>query len=305
MKKILAVFCSFLIVSTLFVACSKTEQTSADATQNSADSTTTTESTTMRTTEDLSTTFKEAETNKVYPALKKDFDSSFPYKIASYSTYYLSSNETRTKNIHEAVEHLNGVVIPAGEVFSFNQTVGKRTVLAGYQAAKVVQGDEFVDGLGGGICQVSSTVFQSVLRANLQIKVRACHSLEISYVPLGGDATVQWNSQDFQFVNDSKCDIRLIVSASDGTLTCTVEAKEDINPGKVDIKIKKDGKSYVLTRSVNGEVNYTTYSKYSKPKSATTTKKDSKNKKDKKDKKDKDKTTEKSKDKETSKKKKS
>lgn len=305
MKKILAVFCSFLIVSTVFVACSKTEQTNADATQNSDDSTTTTESTTMRTTEDLSTTFKEAETNKVYPALKKDFESSFPYEIASYSTYYLSSNETRTKNIHEAVDHLNGVVIPAGEVFSFNQTVGKRTVLAGYQAAKVVQGDEFVDGLGGGICQVSSTVFQSVLRANLQIKVRACHSLEISYVPLGGDATVQWNSQDFQFVNDSSCDIRLIVSASDGTLTCTVEAKEDINPGKVDIKIKKDGKSYVLTRSVNGEVNYTTYSKYSKPKSTTTTKKDSKNKKDKKDKKDKDKTTEKSKNKETSKKKKS
>ncbi len=252
----------------------------------------------MRTTEDLSTTFKEAETNKIYPALGKDFDSSFPYEIATYSTYYLSSNETRTKNIHEAVDHLNGVVIPAGETFSFNQTVGKRTVLAGYEAAKVVQGDEFVDGLGGGICQVSSTVFQSVLRANLKIKVRACHSLEISYVPLGGDSTVQWNSQDFQFVNDSNCDIRLSVTANDGTLTCTVEAKEDIKPGKVDIKIKKDGKSYILTRSVDGEVNYTTYSKYSKPKT-TTTKKDSKNKKDKD--KSKDKTTKK--DKETTKKK--
>ncbi len=194
------------------------------------------------------------------------------------------------------------MVIPAGKTFSFNQTVGKRTVLAGYEAAKVVQGDEFVDGLGGGICQVSSTVFQSVLRANLQIKVRACHSLEISYVPLGGDATVQWNSQDFQFVNNSDSDIRLRVTANDGTLTCTVEAKEDINPGKVDIKIKKDGKSYVLTRSVNGEVNYTTYSKYSKPKTEKTTKKSDKKDKDKKDKdkKDKDK---KGKDKKSTKKK--
>ena len=144
---------------------------------------------------------------------------------------------------------------------------------------QVVQGDEFVDGLGGGICQVSSTVFQSVLRANLQIKIRACHSLEISYVPLGGDATVQWNSQDFQFVNNSNCDIRLIVTANDGKLTCTVEAKEDIKPNKVDIKIKKDGKSYVLTRTVDGNVNYTTYSKYAKPKSATTTKKKDKDKK--------------------------
>lgn len=300
MKKITAVFCAIALTASLFAACSKTQQTSGDI-QSSAQSTSTTESTTMRTTEDLSTTFKEAETNTVYPALKKDFDSSYPYEIASYSTYYLSSNETRTKNIHEAVEHLNGVVIPAGKTFSFNQTVGKRTVLAGYQAAKVVQGDEFVDGLGGGICQVSSTVFQSVLRANLQIKVRACHSLEISYVPLGGDATVQWNSQDFQFVNSSNCDIRLIVTANDGTLTCTVEAKEDIKPNKVDIKIKKDGKSYVLTRSVDGTVNYTTYSKYSKPKSATTTKKDKKN--------DKSKTTtkksDKSKSKTTTKKKKS
>ena len=72
-------------------------------------------------------------------------------------------------------------------------------------------------------------------------------------------------------------------------MTCTVEAKKDINPGKVDIKIKKDGKSYVLTRSVNGEVNYTTYSKYSKPKTEKTTKKSDKKDKDKKDKDKKDK----------------
>lgn len=302
MKKILAVFCSLVIIATIFIACSNIQQTSGDNKQELESSSSTTESTTARTTENLSTKFKEAETNKIYPALKKDFDSSFPYEIASYTSYYLSSNETRTKNIHEAVDHLNAVVIPAGKTFSFNQTVGKRTVLAGYEAAKVVQGDEFVDGLGGGICQVSSTVFQSVLRANLQIKVRACHSLEISYVPLGGDATVQWNSQDFQFVNNSDSDIRLRVTASDGTLTCTVEAKKDIKPGKVDIKIKKDGKSYVLTRSVDGEVNYTTYSKYSKPKTEKTTKKSDKKDKDKKgkDKKDKDK---KDKDKKSTKKK--
>lgn len=158
MKKILAVFCSLVIIATIFIACSNIQQTSGDNKQESENSSSTTESTTARTTEDLSTKFKEAETNKIYPALKKDFDSSFPYEIASYTSYYLSSNETRTKNIHEAVDHLNSVVIPAGKTFSFNQTVGKRTVLAGYEAAKVVQGDEFVDGLGGGICQVSSTV---------------------------------------------------------------------------------------------------------------------------------------------------
>lgn len=285
MKKILATFCVILTICGMLAACSAAEGVNEES--SSAD-TTTTQTTTMRTTEDLSTTFKEAETKKVYPALKKDDSSSYPYEIATYTTYYQSSNETRTANIHEAVNHLDNIVIPSGKTFSFNQTVGKRTVLAGYKEAKVVNGDEFVDGLGGGICQVSSTVFQAVLRANLDITVRACHSLEISYVPLGGDATVQWNSQDFQFKNNTDCDIRLTVTANDGTLTCTVYATQDIKPDKVDVKIKKDGKSYVLTRTVDGEVNYTTYSKYSKPKTTTTKKSKSKKKttESKKDKKD-------------------
>ncbi|MGN1420745.1 MAG: VanW family protein [Eubacterium sp.] len=286
MKKYFAVFLAVIIICCTLTACSETADVSK-ATDNPSESSSTT-TTTMRTTEDLSTTFKEAETNKIYPALSKDSKGDYPYKIASYKTTYMSSNTTRTTNIHNAVDKLNNIVVPAGETFSFNQTVGKRTVLAGYEEAKVVKGDEFVDGLGGGICQVSSTVFQAVLRANLEIKVRACHSLEISYVPLGGDATVQWNSQDFQFVNNSNSDIRLSVVANDGTLTCTVYAKEDISPdGKVEVKIKKDGKSYVLTRSVGGEVNYTTYSKYQKPKTTTTKKTEDKDK----DKTEKDKTT--------------
>lgn len=276
MKKYIALFLAVITICCTLTACSETADVNAADSTSQAPSTTTT---TMRTTEDLSTTFKEAETNKIYPALSKDSNGDYPYEASSYSTDYLPSNTTRTTNIHNAVDHLNNLVIPAGETFSFNQTVGKRTILAGYEEAKVVKGDEFVDGLGGGICQVSSTVFQAVLRANLKIKVRACHSLEISYVPLGGDATVQWNSQDFQFINDSDSDIRLSVTANNGKLTCSVYSKEDITPdGKVEIKIKKDGKSYVLTRSVGGEVNYTTYSKYAKAKT-TTTKKETTSKK--------------------------
>lgn len=284
MKKIIAVFLTAVVVCGILTSCSQAADGDS-ATSNTTETAPAT-TTTMRTTEDLSTTFKEAETNKVYPALSKDASGDYPYKISGYTTYYLATNTTRTTNIHNAVDRLNNIVIPAGETFSFNQTVGKRTVLAGYEEAKVVKGDEFVDGLGGGICQVSSTVFQAALRANLEIKVRACHSLEISYVDLGGDATVQWNSQDFQFVNNSDSDIRLSVTANDGTLTCSVYAKKDISPeGEVKIKIKKDGSSYVLTRSVDGEVNYTTYSKYSKAKTTTTKKKDkTTTKKDSKDK---------------------
>ena len=266
-KKALLIITSVAIIIASLSACSLGGADNEVTTIGPA----TTETTTIqRTTEDLSTTFAEPDTNYIYPALEKDTSDEFVYELSSYSTHYDSSNTTRTTNIHNAVDKLDNIVIPSGETFSFNQVVGKRTVLAGYEAAKIVQGDEFVDGLGGGICQVSSTIFQAALRSNLQIKVRACHSLEISYVPLGGDATVQWNSQDFQFVNDTSSDIKLSVVASDGTLTCTIKANKDIPVGKVDVEISKDGEQYTLTRKVNGEVNYTTYSKYSKPKPTTT-----------------------------------
>ena len=268
MKKALSVFCAVLLISVMLVGCNPNANVTADTSSTTKPTTTTT--TTARTTEDLSTTFREAQTNTIYPVLVQNSDDSFDYKLATYKTYYDSSNSTRTTNIKNAVKKLNNLVIPSGSVFSFNQVVGKRTVLAGYEEAKVVQGDEFVDGLGGGICQVSSTIFQAVLRSNLEIKVRACHSLEISYVPLGGDATVQWNSQDFQFKNNLGSDIRLKVSAESGTLTCSVYAKEKQNIGNVKVDIKKNGKEYVLTRTVDGKQNYTTYSKYSKPKPTTT-----------------------------------
>lgn len=272
MKKISAIFFTFVIIAGLLSGCSETAD--VNATVSATKKSTTTTSTTARTTEDINTTFKEAATNKIYPPLNKDTQSEYPYKLSQYTTYYDIKNSTRTTNINNAVKKLNNIKIPDGGTFSFNQTVGKRTVLAGYEEAKVVQGDEFVDGLGGGICQVSSTVFQAALRANLNITVRACHSLEIGYVPLGADATVQWNSQDFQFKNNSGSDIKLSISAENGTLICRVYAKKDINTDKVSIKVAKNGKSYVLTRTVDGEVNYTTYSKYSKPKPATTDKKE-------------------------------
>ena len=273
MKKISAVVMAVVMAAVILVCmlagCS--ESADVDATVDSTKKTTTT-TTTTRTTEDLSTTFKEASTAQVYPALLKDSDSDYPYELSTYKTYYDVKNTTRTKNIDNAVSKLNDIVIPDGSTFSFNQTVGKRTVLAGYEEAKVVEGDEFVDGLGGGICQVSSTVFQAALRANLNITVRACHSLEISYVPLGADATVQWNSQDFQFKNNSGSDIRMSVTASKGTLTCSIYAKDDIDIGNVKINVSKNGSEYVLTRTVNGENNYTTYSKYKKAKTTTTQK---------------------------------
>lgn len=260
-RKFILLLLSFSVLAGALAGCS-----SVPVAEQETTSQTTTQSTTATTTEDMKTTFKENYTSTIYEALKRDPDGSYPYELASYTTYYDAKNETRTANITASIKKLNNLVIPKGKTFSFNQTVGKRTVLAGYETAKVVQDGEFVDGLGGGVCQVSSTIFECVLRANLQIVSRAPHSLEISYVPLGGDATVQWNTTDFQFKNDSKTDIRLKVTAKNGALTCKAYGKKDIKIGKVKIDIKKSDQQYVLTRTVNGKVNYTTYSTYQKPK---------------------------------------
>jgi vancomycin resistance protein YoaR len=239
----------------------------------------TTVSTTVTTTEDENTTFPESKTRKVYEGLSKDKNGDYPYKIATYSTYYNSGDKTRTQNLKTAVGKVNNIVIPAGKVFSFNQTVGKRTVTAGYETAKVVADGEFVDGLGGGVCQVSSTLFECALRANVEIIERNHHTLKVAYVPLGGDATVQWNSKDFIFKNTSASDFRIKMVCDSGKLTCSLYAKEDIDVGKISVNISKSGNnSYVLTRTVNGKQNYRTSSSYREQK--TTTKKETTTKKD-------------------------
>lgn len=279
-KNIIAVLLVLTIIISTVTGCTaggdKEEETSE----------TTTETTTKpTTTEDLETTFKESDTMKVYPGLSKDSEGDYPYELATYTSYYRSSDETRTANLKAAVSKLNNIKIPDDAVFSFNQTVGKRTITAGYETAKVINGGEFVDGLGGGVCQVSSTLFECVLRANVEIVYRTNHSLEIGYVPLGGDATVQWNSKDFKFKNTLGCDVRIKMTCEGGKLTCKLYGKKDVKPNNVKINIKKDGDQYILTRTVDGEQNYRTVSKYSKPKpKPTTTKKSDKNKKDKKDK---------------------
>ncbi len=112
-----------------------------------------------------------------------------------------------------------------------------------------------------------------MLRANIEIVYRTNHSLEISYVPLGGDATVQWNSKDFKFKNNLGCDVRLEMTCEGGKLTCKLFGKENVKQDNVKISIKKDGSQYVLTRTVDGKQNYRTVSKYGKPKSTTTKKK--------------------------------
>ena len=286
MKRKICIILAVIVLISALCSCTahQPDEEKASATTTETTTTTTTETTTTTTTENLKTTFPETYTNTIYRGLKKGDPDEYQYELATYTSYYNAYEETRTANLTNAARKINKLVVPQGKVFSFNQNVGKRTVTAGFQTAKIIRGDEFVDGLGGGVCQVSSTIFECVLRANVQIVERSAHSLKISYVPLGGDATVQWNSQDFQWKNTTGTDVMLRMYAESGKLVCTLYGRKKVKVGDVDISIKKNGDNYILTRTVNGSQNYQTYSTYKEQ--ATTTKKSEKKKEKKKKKSD-------------------
>lgn len=137
--------------------------------------------------------------------------------VAKYSTWFDINNVERTENVRLSAEAIDGVILTPGEEFSFNETVGERTSSAGYKEALIIVNDEFVPGLGGGICQVSSTLYNAVVNANLEITERHPHSLEITYVPAGQDATVAYPYLDFKFKNNTSS-LLLIRSAVHGSI---------------------------------------------------------------------------------------
>ena len=140
----------------------------------------------------------------------------FPYLISSFSTKYDASNRNRSTNLKIAAEKINGKVLMPGEEFSFNKIVGKRTVEAGYKDAAIYADGGVVDGLAGGICQISSTLYNSVLLANLQITERRNHSFTTSYAPAGRDATVVWGTTDFRFINSRSYPIKIEETVNNG-----------------------------------------------------------------------------------------
>ena len=142
--------------------------------------------------------------------------------LGSFSTVYNAGNYERSHNIALAAQKINGLVLMPGEQFSFNGVVGQRSAQTGFKTAKVYQGGEIVDGIGGGICQVSTTLYNAVLYADLKIVYRTNHSMPVSYVPSGRDATVSYGSIDFKFSNNQGYPIKLGCSASNGRLTCSV-----------------------------------------------------------------------------------
>ncbi len=128
-----------------------------------------------------------------------------------------------------ACQKINEKVVLPGETFSYNKALGVRSVATGYKNAKVYSNGEVVDGIGGGICQISSTLYNSALMANLEIVERRNHQFVTSYVPAGRDATVVYGMTDFKFKNTRKYPIRIIASAKNGIATVSLYGIKEEN----------------------------------------------------------------------------
>lgn len=140
----------------------------------------------------------------------------FPDLLGSFSTKYVTSNTDRTTNLRLAANKINGTVIMPGEIFSYNKVVGKRTIAAGYKNAAIYQDGGVTDGLGGGICQISTTLYNAAIEAGMLIEERRNHMFVPSYASAGKDATVVWGSTDFKFENRREYPIKIETSVSGG-----------------------------------------------------------------------------------------
>ena len=139
--------------------------------------------------------------------------------LASYTTRFDPTQTARSQNVRLAAMAMDKSIVKPGETLSFNKIVGERTVEAGYKDAYVIVNGQFVPGLAGGICQVSSTLYNTGLLANLPVTQRSNHDLAISYVPLGQDATVAYPDLDLKFNNDTGGYLLLRSKVSSNSIT--------------------------------------------------------------------------------------
>ncbi len=163
----------------------------------------------------------EAAVNAVEPEFSEAVAKEKYKTIASFTTK-TTSNSKRNTNIRLASQALNGTVLQPGEEFSFNEVVGQRTAEKGYQGAAAYNNGEVVEEIGGGVCQVSSTLYNAVLKAGLKTTFRRSHTYEPSYVTPGTDAAISWGGPDYKFVNNSNAAIGIRASYADQTMKISI-----------------------------------------------------------------------------------
>lgn len=166
-------------------------------------------------------------------------------QVSEFKTRFSAGNRPRSSNIKLAASKINGTLLLPGEQFSYNKVVGQRTIKAGFKEAGVFVNGRHDTGVGGGICQVSTTLYNAALFANLKIVKRQNHSLPVPYVPVGRDATVNWGAQDLVIENDTEAPILLVSEYSPGTLTFRIIGKKVEGQ---EVKVISSGVKYLGSR---------------------------------------------------------
>lgn len=158
----------------------------------------------------------------------------FKDELASWHTSFATgttNGKNRGYNMSLAIVKINEMVLAPGQEFSYNDVVGPRDLAHGFKLAHVYSAGKIIDGAGGGICQVSSTMYSAILRADLEVTERRNHSFTVGYVPLGQDATAYYGGTDFRFKNSTKWPIKLLASIKGNKVYFSILGTND-NPGK-------------------------------------------------------------------------
>ena len=156
-------------------------------------------------------------TKQTHPQLTSEHFKKHTNLRSDFSTSIITSSADRKHNVKNALNSLNKIEIAPNEIFSFNKAVGRRTAENGYRQAKIIVNNEFVDGIGGGVCQVSSTLYNAALLAGLEIIEANKHSKQVSYVKSGFDAMVNFGSSDLKFRNNTQEKITIITNYTSST----------------------------------------------------------------------------------------
>ena len=152
--------------------------------------------------------------------------------IGSYYTTYTSGNPGRNENLRVGSNYINGTIVNPGEVFSMNIGLGEQTYEGGYKDAAVIVNGKIEDGLAGGVCQVTSTLYNAVILAELEVVERSNHSLTVGYVPLGQDAAIAGDYKDFKFRNDTEYPVYIEAYTTGSKVVCNVYGHEIHNDGR-------------------------------------------------------------------------
>jgi len=176
------------------------------------------------------------------PSVTTDALGAVSHQLGAFSTYYGSSSSNRRHNVELAARHIDGTLLGPGEVFSYNEVVGPRWPRLGWRNAPTYQDGQVVPGPGGGVCQVSTTLYNAALLANLKIVQRSNHSMPVHYVPAGRDATVSYGSLDFRFANNTGAPVYVAARARGSRLTMALYGKKPTNWS--DVRVVSGGRWY-------------------------------------------------------------